>query len=161
MKITDIAFFSKAPDCLAKALIGKIICRRMSDGFIMRCRITETEAYFGNESFCYGHNKSEQNQDIIFYSTGRLCCYSDMLMISCHSADIPDNVLIRSVDCYSGPLAVCEALDINKSLNNEYLTESGIIWIEEDKTAAEYNASQRINIKDDSLLNFRLKKLIY
>ena len=34
---------------MAKALLGMTLCRRLDDGSVLRARIVETEAYFGEE----------------------------------------------------------------------------------------------------------------
>ena len=34
---------------MAKALLGAVLCRRLDDGTVLRARIVETEAYFGEE----------------------------------------------------------------------------------------------------------------
>ena len=42
----------------AKALLGAWLCRRFDDGTIMRRRITETEAYCGEEDTAYHAHKN-------------------------------------------------------------------------------------------------------
>ena len=45
-RLTD---FSADALALAPRLLGKFLCRRLADGTVLRRRITETEAYFGEE----------------------------------------------------------------------------------------------------------------
>ena len=41
---------------MAKALLGAVLCRRLDDGTVLRARIVETEAYFGEEdTACHAH----------------------------------------------------------------------------------------------------------
>ena len=41
---------------MAKALVGAWLCRRLDDGTVVRRRITETEAYCGEEgTACHAH----------------------------------------------------------------------------------------------------------
>lgn len=153
-------FFAQPADKVAKDLLGKIICHKMDDGFIMCGRITETEAYFGEESFCYGHGgKNPRNKSGIFYSVGNVCHYADMLMISCFDESSPDNVLIRSIDLYSGPMKVVEALDITDTLNEENLISSNVIWLEDDGAKVEYKVAERVDIPDNKQWNFTLKTI--
>ena len=161
-KILNRDFFARPADEVASDLLGKIICRKMDDGFVMRCRITETEAYFGTESFCYGYGgKNPQNKNVIFYSVGKVCYYAEMLMVSCFDKLSPDNVLIRSVDLHSGPEKSAEALDIKEVLNEEDLTSSDIIWLEDDGAKIEYSFSERVNIRSDSKYNFKVTSISF
>ena len=161
-RIKNPIFFYVSASYLAQELLGKIICRQMGDGFIIRCRITETEAYSGNEPFCYGYGgKKAQNKDAIFYSTGKVCVYADMFMISCTNEDTPDNILIRGIDCYHKPTEVTEFLDIYSDMGGLDLCSSDVIWIEDDGVQAEYIAAKRVNISDTTPQNFRLNKIIY
>lgn len=160
VKIQNSDFFKKSADEVAKELLGKIICRKMNDGFIMRGRITETVAYFGNEPFCYGYgDKNQKNKNHIFYSVGNVCYYNNMLMISCLDEFSPDNVLIRSIELYNGPENVVEALDINEELNTENFTSSDVIWIEENATKVDFVISKRINIQSNNKCNFKVTSL--
>lgn len=162
-RITDVSVFHQSADRLAQELLGKIICRKMKeDGFVMRCRIIETEAYFvGDEPFCYGgKSKNLRNIDTMFYSVGNLCAYADMLMISCTNENTSDNVLIRGVDCYPCPTNVIEALDIESGMNAE-LCASDTVWLQDDGVQVEFIASKRVNIPDDALRNFKVSKITY
>lgn len=161
-KIQNCDFFARPADEVAKALLGKIVCRKMADGFNMHARITETEAYFGEEAFCYGHGgKNPRNKDAMFYSVGKVCYYADMLLISCFNESAPDNVLIRSLDLYSGPQQAVEALDIKLDLNEEDLTSSDTIWLEDDGAKVEYTLSERVNIPSDAKYNFKAASISF
>lgn len=157
-KIRDISFFAQPADCLAKALIGKAVCRKTEDGTINRFKITETEAYFGDEPFCFGHRvENPQSSDGMFYTVGKICYCRAFLRISCFAENAPDNVLIRGLDGDDRPVLVSERLSVTYRLNQEYLTSSEIIWLEEDGTVAETVAASRKGIPDRRFLNFRLK----
>ena len=52
----DEKYFSAPATELAPDLIGKVLCRRLADGSVLRRRITETECYFGEEdTACHAH----------------------------------------------------------------------------------------------------------
>ena len=162
MVIKNINFFNKSATDLARDLLGKIVCHQMDDGFIMRCRITETEAYSGDEPFCYGYGgKNPQNKNEVFYSVGKVCAYADMLMISCLDEMHPNNVLIRSLDCYKGPKNCSEALDIRTEVNGIDLTAVDVIWLEDDGAKIEYITAKRVNIPDDKQWNFTIKTITF
>ena len=49
----------------AKALIGAFLCRRLDDGTGLRRRITETEAYCGEEdTACHAHKGRTPRTDV-------------------------------------------------------------------------------------------------
>lgn len=43
-KITNRSFFTCSAEELAPKLLGKILCHKESDGFVIKCRIRVTEA---------------------------------------------------------------------------------------------------------------------
>ena len=53
----DREFYRQDSVSLARALVGKILVRRLPDGTELRLRITETEAYTGvDDTACHAHN---------------------------------------------------------------------------------------------------------
>lgn len=161
-KIQDHTFFTQSAAEVAQELLGKLLCRRMDDGFVLRCRIVETEAYSGEEVFCYGYGgKKPQNKEAVFYSVGKGCVYADMLMLSCLDQDTPDNVLIRRLDGYQGPQMSASALDATSALNDTDVTASDILWLEDDGAKVEYTASQRVNIPDEKPWNFAVTAIAW
>ena len=160
--IKSIDFFKNPPDDLSKELLGKIFCRKMDDGFVMRCRITEIEAYSGDEQFCYGYGgKKLKNKSKVFYSVGKLCVYKSMLMISCLDEIGPDNILIRGLDCYVGPKKCAEALDVRNEMNGIDLTVSDMIWLEDDRVKVDCKKDKRVNILDKKKRNFWIKTIVF
>ena len=94
---------------MAKALLGMTLCRRLDDGSVLRARIVETEAYFGEEdTACHAHKGRTPRTDVM-YSPGGYAyvylCYGmhDMLNVVTGPADHPEAVLIRGVEGASGP----------------------------------------------------------
>jgi DNA-3-methyladenine glycosylase len=58
----------------AKALVGAWLCRRMDDGTVIRRRITEAEAYCGEEdTACHAHKGRTARTDVMYSSGG--CAY--------------------------------------------------------------------------------------
>ena len=57
---------------LAPDMLGKVICRKLADGVVRRYRITETEAYFGeDDTACHAHRCSTGRARVM-YSAGGL-----------------------------------------------------------------------------------------
>ena len=53
----------------AKALVGAWLCRRLDDGTVVRRRITETEAYCGEEdTACHAHKGRTARTDVMYAS---------------------------------------------------------------------------------------------
>lgn len=69
-RLTD---FSADAVALAPRLLGKFLCRRLADGTVLRRRITETEAYFGEEdTACHAHKGRASRTDVMYWHCLRL-----------------------------------------------------------------------------------------
>ncbi len=136
---------------LAPKLLGKLLCRRI-DGEIVKQRITETEAYYGEEdTACHAHRgKTERTK--LLYEEGGIAyiylCYGIhyLLNVVTGEKDFPQAVLIRGLSDYKGPGRLTKALKIGKSLNGEDLLVSTRLWLEDDGFQADYVTSKRIGI---------------
>ena len=136
----------------AKALLGAWLCRRLEDGTILRRRITETEAYFGEEdTACHAHKGRTPRTDVMYAPGGRAyiyLCYGvhDMLNVVTGPADHPEAVLIRGVEGAEGPGRLTKLFKIDRSLNREDLVASDRLWIETDGARVAFASSPRIGI---------------
>ena len=138
---------------MAKALLGKVLCRRLDDGKVVRVRIVETEAYFGEEdTACHAHKGRTPRTDVMYAPGGCAyvyLCYGmhSMLNIVTGPAEHPEAVLIRGVEGASGPGRVTKALQITRELNRENLMKSRRLWIESDcAETPRFTATPRIGI---------------
>ena len=137
----------------AKLLLGKWLCRRLSDGSVLKARIVETEAYCGeNDTACHAHcGKTERNAPM--YEAGGIIyvylCYGmhNLLNVVTGPKDCPEAVLIRGVEGAIGPGRVTKFLQIDRTLNCEPLATSRSLWIEDDGTKPpRFKATPRIGI---------------
>lgn len=119
----------------AKWLLGKVICRKLPDGEVVRLNITETEAYYYEDEACYGHGgKKTVATAPLFEQAGTCCIYGEMLLISCGIKGESDNVLIRAAGnkhtyC-RGPIIVCDELRLEKIHSGIDILTSDELWLE-------------------------------
>lgn len=137
--LLDKSYFQRPATILAPDLIGKILCRRTSDG-IIRSKITETECYFGEEdTACHAHKGKTERTKVMYQSGGITyvyLCYGMhfMLNIVTGEENHPEAVLIRGVMDANGPGRTTKYMSISTSDNALPLTEESGIWIEDDGT---------------------------
>lgn len=136
----DIAFFSRDVLSVAPDLIGKIICRRLPDGSVMRGMITETEAYRGQEDLaCHARMGRTKRNEVMFGPLGYAYIY---LIYGLHwlfnivtgKENEPQAVLIRALEKpWNGPAKWTKAFSVTGYQNGLYLPDSREIWLEEGK----------------------------
>ena len=136
----------------AKALVGAWLCRRMADGTVVRRRITETEAYCGEEdTACHAHKGRTARTDVMYAAGGSAyvyLCYGmhEMLNVVTGPEGRPEAVLIRGVEGAEGPGRLTKLLVIDRSLNREDLVVSDRLWLETDDKRVRFSAAPRIGI---------------
>lgn len=137
---------------VAKALLGTTLCRRLDNGTVLRARITETEAYYGEEdTACHAHKGRTPRTDVMYAAGGRAyvyLCYGmhEMLNVVTGPADHPEAVLVRGVEGAPGPGRLTKAFQITRALNREDLVTSDRLWIETDDRTVQFTSSPRIGI---------------
>ena len=116
---------------------GKNLVIRLSDESIGRYKITEVEAYRGNEDMaCHAFKGRTARTEIMYHEGGRLYIYLIygmywMLNIVTGENDNPQAILIRGVEEFSGPGKLTKSLGIDKSYYGEDLVTSQRIWLED------------------------------
>lgn len=148
----DQAFYTQDVLVVAPLLIGKILVRRLEDGTILRYRITETEAYRGEEDTACHARAGKTDRTSILYEKGGYAyvylCYGIhyLFNVVTGNKEIPQAVLIRGVEGFNGPAKLTRHMKIDKSLNKEDLTKSLSLWIEDDGYKAKYITDKRVGI---------------
>lgn len=144
-------FYMQSAETLAPLLLGKLICvQKGSDVF--RYRITETECYQGEEdTACHAHKGKTPRTEIMYREGGYAyiyLCYGihHLLNIVTGEKDVPQAVLIRGIEQYSGPGKATKAMGITKEWNGEDFSSSQRLWLEEDGTIPLYQSGPRIGI---------------
>ncbi|MBP7508229.1 MAG: DNA-3-methyladenine glycosylase [Prolixibacteraceae bacterium] len=137
---------------IAPDLVGKILVRCFDTGEIKRYRITETEAYRGEEDLaCHASKGRTPRTEMMYHEGGKIYVYLIygkfwLLNIVTGDIDYPAAVLIRRVEGIDGPGKIGTELKIDKSFYGEDLNTSSRIWIEDDGYKCNYNCSFRIGI---------------
>ena len=148
-RLTD---FSADAVALAPRLLGKFLCRRLEDGTVLRRRITETEAYFGEEdTACHAHRGRTPRTDVLYEPGGCAyvyLCYGmhDLLNVVTGPKDHPEAVLIRGVEGADGPGKLTKLLHITRAFNRVNLATSANLWLEDDGFAPKFRRTPRIGI---------------
>jgi len=137
---------------VAPDLPGKILVINRDDGSRKRLKITEVEAYRGSEDrACHAFKGRTTRTEIMYHEGGRLYIYFIygmywMLNIVTGDNNIPQAVLIRGVEGYSGPGKLTKSLGIDKSYYGEDLVLSERIWVEDAGLIYSVKNSPRIGI---------------
>lgn len=153
MKRLEGSFYAQDALTVAPLLLGKLLVRKRPDGKMIKCRITETEAYYGEEDkACHARVGRTKRTNILYEEGGRAyiyLCYGIhyLLNVVTGSKDHPEAVLIRGVEGYNGPGKVTRVLSIDSVLNGVNLAESDSLWIEDDDYKVSYKKDKRVGIE--------------
>ena len=146
-------FFARPCLVVSQELVGKVLCRRTESGEIRRLRITETEAYCGeNDTACHAHKGRTARTEVFYGPAGTLyiyLCYGIHWMLNIVTGDVgdPQAVLIRACENAEGPGRLTKALGIDKRYNAVSLSQcEETFWLEDDGLAFEVVAAPRVGI---------------
>jgi len=147
----DARDYQKDAVSLAKGLLGKFLCRKTGRK-TQKLKITETEAYYGeDDTACHAHKGKTRRTSVMYLEGGHAyiyLCYGVhwLLNIVSGKTDFPEAVLIRGVEGYNGPGKLTKALSIGKELNGENLVTSKQLWIEDNGEKPAFKAGKRVGI---------------
>lgn len=151
MQRLDRAFYRQSAPDLAPQLLGKLLCRRIGRR-VVRQRITETEAYYGeDDSACHASRGRTPRTSIMYADGGHAyvyLCYGmhEMFNIVSGREGFPEAVLVRGVEGHAGPGRLTRALHITRALNRVDLVRSRQLWLEDDGCRGGHVSSPRIGI---------------
>ncbi|MDE6666014.1 MAG: DNA-3-methyladenine glycosylase [Ruminococcus sp.] len=145
-------FFSR--DCLEVApdLVGKILVRILPDGTVIKERISETEAYRGEEDkACHASKGKTKRTEILYGDNGMIyvyLCYGIhwLMNITTGEKNNPQCVLIRAGEVHDGPAKLTKYLQIDGSFNNRKICGNPDIWLEDDGFRPEIKTASRVGI---------------
>ena len=138
---------------VAPALLGKLLCRRSESGEVVKYRITETEAYRGEDDTACHASKGKTTRTSVMWDKGGTVyvylCYGmhNMLNIVTGAKGDPQAVLIRGIETANGPGKLTKKLAIERKHNGSDVVFSDELWLENDGFVPdEINTSPRIGI---------------
>jgi DNA-3-methyladenine glycosylase len=121
---------------VAPQLLGRFLCRQMKNGGILRCMITEAEAYCGpDDKASHASRGMTPRNRVMFGPPGYwyvYLCYGVhwMLNLVTGAEGYAAAVLLRGVEGFTGPGRLTKALDINKTLDGLPCGMASGLWIE-------------------------------
>ncbi|MDR0594926.1 MAG: DNA-3-methyladenine glycosylase [Bifidobacteriaceae bacterium] len=129
-------FLSRDVLAVAPALIGQWLCRRLETGQIRRLRVTEVEAYRGeDDSACHARAGRTRRTAVMYGPGGRAyvyLCYGvhHLLNVVTGAEGQPQAALIRGLEGIAGPGRLTKALGIGLGLNGLALEPASGLWLE-------------------------------
>jgi len=150
-KLTE-RFFRRDVLEVSPDLLGKVLVRRFEDGEICRYRITDVEAYRGEEDkACHASKGKTARTEVLYNEGGVIYVYLIygmywLLNFVTGTKDNPQAVLIRAVEGIYGPGRVGRELKLDKTFNRESLEFNDRLWIEDSDEKPEYITAPRIGI---------------
>jgi len=168
-------FFAQSGLTVAKALLGQRLIRQFN-GELLSGLIVETEAYVGlQDTASHAHRGRTPRNEVMFGQPGLIYIYLiygmyHMLNVITDPVDYPAAVLIRAIEptvglslmhqhrqlkvdhtstkVTNGPGKLCQALAIDKSLNQWDATLGQQLWFEQTQPVPDEQIKQgpRINI---------------
>lgn len=150
-KLSD-TFFQRDVLEVAPDLLGKILVRRFENGEIFRYRITDVEAYRGEEDrACHAWRGKTPHTEIMYDQGGKIYVYLIygiywLLNIVTGMQDCPQGVMIRGVEGINGPGRVGRELKLDKSFRGESIGNNQRLWIEDNGDKCGYITAPRVGI---------------
>ncbi|MDE5556371.1 MAG: DNA-3-methyladenine glycosylase [Ruminococcus sp.] len=151
VKLTE-KFFRR--DCLevAPELVGKILVRKLPDGTLIKERISETEAYRGEEDkACHASKGKTKRTEILYGESGKIyvyLCYGIhwLMNITTGETGDPQCVLIRAGEVHNGPAKITKYLQMDGNFNKQEICGNSDIWIEDDGFRPSIQTAKRVGI---------------
>ena len=129
-------FFNRPTIAVARDLLGKFLVRKIGTQTI-EGMITEVEAYVGPEDKASHASRGRtERTKVMFGHPGHWYIYLVYGMHHClnvvtEKEGYPAAILIRSIECVSGPGRVSKHFKIEKRLNEKPASQTGGLWIED------------------------------
>ncbi|MGE4586383.1 MAG: DNA-3-methyladenine glycosylase [Mangrovibacterium sp.] len=146
------AFFQRDTVTVARELVGKNLVRFFPDGEKRQYRITETEAYCGQQDrACHASKGRTPRTEVMFLSGGRVYVYLIyglywMLNFVTGTEHEASAVLVRKLEGFAGPGKLGRELQLDRSFYGEELEHSSRLWLKTGPPPRQIRALNRIGI---------------
>lgn len=147
-----VDFFNRDVLDVAPCLLGKILVRVFGDGRKEQFRITELEAYRGEEDLACHVSKGKTSRNKVMYGqAGLIYVYLVygmhwMFNIVVNEVDIPQAILIRGLENLNGPGRLTKRLNIDAGFYGEDICNSPRIHVLNTPDVKHYEQKPRIGI---------------
>lgn len=139
-KRLGLEFYRRDTLEVAKDLLGRVLCRRLPDGTVLRGRLVEVEAYVGpHDRASHAHRGPTHRNRHMFYAGGVAYVYLIYGMHHCLNVvtgekGFPAAILLRAAEApagesASGPGRLCRAFRIDRAHDGAPLTGPEL-WLE-------------------------------
>lgn len=145
-------FFQRDVLEVAPQLLGKVLIRQFDNGQTLRLRITEVEAYKGQEDrACHASKGRTPRTQVMFDPGGVVYVYFIygmywLLNVVTGLEGDASAVLIRGVESATGPGRVGKLLALDRTFYAENLETSERIWVEDAPLVARFTQTARIGV---------------
>lgn len=145
-------FFCRDTVTVAQELLGKTLVRVFDDGETHRYRITETEAYCGQEDLACHASKGRTKRTEVMFQPGGLVyvylIYGMYWLLNFVTGEAGDGsaVLIRGLEGFNGPGRLGRELQLDRSFYGEDLSNSSRLWLEDAAPITNFKTSLRVGI---------------
>ena len=145
-------FFHRDALVVAEELAGKVLARKLPDGTVKRIRITETEAYRGEEDKgCHASKGRTPRTELLYGKSGIIyvyLCYGMHWLMNVITGDEgePQGVLFSAGEGAEGPARLTKALGVDKRFNGLSFIDNEEIWIEDDGRKFAIRTAPRVGI---------------
>ena len=152
MRLSD-DFYRQDVLVVAPGLVGMVLCCRDGSGEVRRGRISQVEAYRGeDDTACHARFGRTKRSEVLYLAGGHAyvyLCYGihHLFNVVTGPAEEPQAALVRGLVGVNGPGRLTKALGIEARDNRLDLRRSDRLWLEDDGCAAtELVTAPRIGI---------------
>ena len=147
------SFYRQDVLTVAPQLVGKLVCKRQTDGTVLSGRILETEAYRGQEDMACHARHGKTSRNALLYEKGGISYV--YLIYGLHwlfnvvtgELDTPQAALIRALQKpLNGPAKWTKAFGITKAQNGLDLAYGQEMWLEDDGYRPSIKTLPRVGI---------------